>query len=270
MLANRCELESHNCMEELHNLVRGQTQEIETQRTLIEELSTQLIVVKDSNEKLDKEFVEMKQMMANFELKLSSQQNHSQKMMDCLSKCAKEMQICEGQVRDSNEDRRQSKYFIKFKDNCLEVDPFMRIGDIKQSLMKSFNIRSGKLKLFEGSNELEDMKSLSEYGIEPTIDCRLSLIQCDEVQVFVKIRVMNSKDNVRHPYLFSNFLPKTVALRIDRNATIGQMKAEIKLIHNMVCENELLTYGTINLEDQFNLTYYNIIDGSFINYYAHL
>lgn len=270
VLANRCELDAHNCMEELHNLVRGQTQQIETQTTLLEELRIELVGVKESNAKMENELKELKQLIVSFQLRLSSHQNQSQKVMDCLSKCAEEMQNCQKQVRASDDSPRESKYFVQFKDNCLEVDPFIKIGDIKRTFMKSLNIRSGKLKLFDGSNELDDMKSLSEYGIEPTADSRLSLIQCDEVQVFVKVRVMNSKDNVRHPYLCSDFLPKTVALRIDRNATIGQMKAEIKLIHNMVCEDELLTYGTINLEDQFNLTYYNITDGSFINYYAHL
>lgn len=270
VLANRCALEEHNCMEELHNLVRGQTEQIEGQQNQIDELKAELLTIRTNNQKIEEEFKQMKEIFSNFESKLFVEQNKSSKLMECLSKCVKEMESCQKQSPENGEKKILNNYLIHFKENCIEVDPYKRIGEIKQNLMKIFNIRSGKLKLFNGSNELEDMRSLFEYGIDQTPDTHLSLVQCDDVQVFVKIRVMNSKENVRHPYLSSDFLPKTVALRIDRNATIGQMKAEVRIINNIETEDVLLTYGTITLEDQFDLSYYNITDGSFINYYAHL
>ncbi|CAG2165121.1 unnamed protein product [Oppiella nova] len=267
ILANRVEFDEHNCMEKLHTLVRGQSEQLEAQQHQINELRD---AFKNENKKFDEEFKKIQQLVTSFEFKLSVEQNKSQKLMDCMSNCAKEMQSCQNKFKEYSGNNRVKSVCIQFKDSSIDVDPYQRIGEIKQNLMKLFNIKSGKLKLFNGSNELEDLKSIMDYSVDNKPDQRLSLVQCDEVQVFVKIRVMNSKENMRHPYLNTDFLPKTVALRMDRNGLIGQLKAEIKLIHNIQSEEVLLTYGTITLEDEFDLKYYNITDGSFINYYAHL
>ncbi|CAG2104034.1 unnamed protein product [Medioppia subpectinata] len=271
MLANRAEFEGHNCMEKLHALVRGQSEQLEAQQRQISELRDAFVSFKSTHKKFDDEINKMRQTVSSYEFKMSVEQNKTQKLVDCMANCAKEMQNCQNKFKEySGRNSKAKSVCVQFKDSSIDVDPYQRIGELKQNLMKLFNIRTGKLKLFRGSDELEDLRSIMDYSVNEVPDPRLSLVQCDEVQVFVKIRVMNSKENMRHPYLSSDFLPKTVALRIDRNGSIGQLKAEIRLIHNIQSEEVLLTYGTITLEDDHNLNYYNITDGSFINYYAHL
>ena len=65
-------------------------------------------------------------------------------------------------------------------------------------------------------------------------------------------------------------LPKTIALKVDRNQTIAHLKSEIKLICDIQSENVLLTLGNESLEDQNQLLHYGITNGDTINYYAHL
>jgi hypothetical protein len=271
ILANRNAFVEHNCMEELHNFVRGQTEQINGQQQQIDELKAEIFRLKINNSNNDEEFRKMKQSINNLELKLTNDRKQTIKLKSCISKCVEELKKIDNESNEKESKERETKsVFIQFKEHCVQVDPYKRIGDIKLDLMKTFSIKSGKLKLYNGPKELEDNNTLIDYGIDDVPNIKLSLTQCDEVQVFVKIRVMNSKENVKHPFLSSDLLPKTIALRVDRNETIAQLKANVKLIHSIHTEDVLLTYGTVTLEDDHNLTYYNIVDGSFINYYAHL
>ncbi|XP_054155003.1 uncharacterized protein LOC128953540 [Oppia nitens] len=284
VLANRTEFDEHNCMEKLHNLVRDQSDQLDGQQQQIDELKAELLTYRNNYQKLDDEFRQTRHSINSIEFKLAVEQTKSAKLLDCMSKCAHEMTTCHSLFKEHSsasqqQIRRLKSVSVRYNGTAIDVDPYERLGKVKTNLMKILNIRSGKLKLFNGPDELDnDMKSLIDYGIQDIIAAdpmstttRLSMVQCDEIQVFVKIRVMNSRDNIRHPYLSSDFLPKTVALRCDRKGSIGQLKTEIRLIHHSIdSEDVLLTYGTVTLEDQFDLSYYNITDGSFINYYAHL
>ena len=273
----RNELTSHNCMEELHNFVRQQRNEIRQQKDKMEEMNQEISELKVNHLSIINNYNQIKKLIEKLELKVDNENRQTKIVKKGIEKCAevwKRLSDYEDAFSDVIDEIKNEKInkqvFVRFKGRKVQVDPYELISNIKSELKTIFGIGNGKLKLFHGINELADHHTLAHYKLLETNNSELMLSIIDEIQILIKVRVMNTSENVKHPWLTKNLLPKTIALKVDRNQTIAHLKSEIKLICDIQSENVLLTLGNESLEDQNQLLHYGITNGDTINYYAHL
>jgi len=134
----------------------------------------------------------------------------------------------------------------------LKVNPSETINNIKTMIKNKYNISINQQYLFFDDNELCNEMKLSDYNIQENSNIQLL------------IGFQNSHNNKIKIYI-NNYIGELITLYVKPTDTIEKIKTMIKKREKIPINQQILTFNNIHLDNDFNLSYYNINKESILN-----
>ena len=134
----------------------------------------------------------------------------------------------------------------------LKVNPSETINNIKTMIKNKYYISINQQHLFFDDNELCNEMKLSDYNIQENSNIQLL------------IGFQNSHNNKIKIYI-NNYIGELITLYVKPTDTIEKIKTMIKKREKIPINQQILTFNNIHLDNDFNLSYYNINKESILN-----